>query len=74
MWSNDRYESVEHRASVNSEKEGTLVEPLDEMVSEENPSRYDAYIWGEFFRTRRRSNFRKLDVDNIQIAQLRKDR
>jgi len=47
---------------------------LEEMVSEENPSRYDAYSWVEFFRTRRRSNFRKLDVDNIQIAQLRKDR
>ncbi|XP_008665133.1 probable 2-oxoglutarate-dependent dioxygenase At5g05600 [Zea mays] len=86
VWSNDRYESVEHRASVNSEKErfsipyffnpamATLVEPLEEMVSEENPARYASYSWGDFFRTRRRSNFRKLDVDNIQIAQLRKDK
>ena len=51
----------------------TAVEPLEEMVSEERPSRYNAYDWGEFFCTRRRSNFSKLDVDNIQIAHLRKD-
>ena len=42
-------------------------------MSEERPSRYNAYDWGEFFCTRRRSNFSKLDVDNIQIAHLRKD-
>ena len=86
VWSNDRYESVEHRASVNSEQERfsipyffnparrTAVEPLEEMVSEERPSRYNAYDWGDFFCARRRSNFRKLDVDNIQIAHLRKER
>jgi len=33
---------------------------------------YDAFSWGELFRTRRRSNFRKLDVDNIRIVDLRK--
>ncbi|PUZ37977.1 hypothetical protein GQ55_9G159800 [Panicum hallii var. hallii] len=91
VWSNDRYESVEHQASVNSEQERfsipyffnparrTAVEPLEEMVSEERPSRYNAYDWGEFCQIRghrvgTRSNFRKLDVDNIQIAHLRKDR
>ncbi|KAF8722126.1 hypothetical protein HU200_022766 [Digitaria exilis] len=86
VWSNDRYQSVEHRASVNQEQErfsipyffnpamDTVVEPLPEMVSEERPSRYNAYGWGEFFCTRRRSNFRKLPVDNIQIDQLRKDK
>ena len=52
---------------------GTLVEPLEEMVSEEDPARYDAYSWGDFFCTRRRSNFRKMDADNIQIAHLRKE-
>ncbi|CAN6292683.1 unnamed protein product [Urochloa humidicola] len=86
VWSNDRYQSVEHRTSVNSEKERfsipyffnpgthTVVEPLQEMVSEKRPSRYHVYNWGEFFCTRRRSNFRKLEVDNIQIAHPRKDR
>ena len=84
VWSNDRYESVEHRASVNLDKERfsipyffnpawhTLIEPLEELMSEESPSRYNAYNWGEFFSTRRRSNFRKLDVANIQIAHLRR--
>ncbi|CAO2198850.1 unnamed protein product, partial [Urochloa humidicola] len=86
VWSNDRYESVEHRVSVNSEKERfsipyffnpcrhTVVEPLQEMVSEERPSRYHAYNWGDFFRIRRRSNFGKLEADDIQIAHLRKDK
>ncbi|CAN6287514.1 unnamed protein product [Urochloa humidicola] len=80
VWSNDRYESVEHRASVNSEEERfsipyffnpawhTVVEPLQEMVSEERPSRYHAYSWGDFFCARRRSNFRKLEVDNITTS------
>ncbi|KAL6867676.1 hypothetical protein ACP4OV_015700 [Aristida adscensionis] len=85
VWSNEVYQSVEHRASVNSEKRRfsipyffnpgmqTVVEPLQEMVSEGNPSRYNAYNWGEFFITRRKSNFRKMKVDYIQITQYRKD-
>ncbi|KAL6637271.1 hypothetical protein ACP70R_024843 [Stipagrostis hirtigluma subsp. patula] len=85
VWSNDVYRSVEHRASVNSERErfsipyffnpamDTLVEPLPEMVSDGNPSRYNAYSWHDFFVTRRKSNFRKMKVDNIQITQFRKD-
>ncbi|TVT97809.1 hypothetical protein EJB05_56920 [Eragrostis curvula] len=84
VWSNDRYESAEHRVSVNSAKERfsmpyffnpasyTMVEPLEELVSEENPARYDAYNWGEFFSTRKNSNFKKLDVENVQIAHFRK--
>uniref|UniRef100_A0A453HF26 Fe2OG dioxygenase domain-containing protein n=5 Tax=Triticinae TaxID=1648030 RepID=A0A453HF26_AEGTS len=86
VWSNDRYESAEHRVSVNSEKErfsmpyffnpgsDAMVEPLEEMVSDERPARYDAYNWGNFFSTRKNSNFRKLDVENVQIAHFRKDR
>ncbi|TVU46097.1 hypothetical protein EJB05_05615, partial [Eragrostis curvula] len=84
VWSNDRYESAEHRVSVNSEKERfsmpyffnpasyTNVEPLEEMVSEENPPRYDAYNWGDFFGTRKNSDFKKLDVENVQAAHFRK--
>ncbi|KAK3146732.1 hypothetical protein QOZ80_3BG0271020 [Eleusine coracana subsp. coracana] len=83
VWSNDRYESAEHRVSVNSEKERfsmpyffnpasyTMVEPLKELLSEENPSRYNAYNWGDFFSTRKNSNFKKLDVENVQIAHFR---
>lgn len=49
VWSNDRYESVEHRVMVNSEKERfsvpfffnpahhTMVKPLDELTSKQNP-------------------------------------
>lgn len=79
VWSNDKYESVEHRAMVNSEKErfsipfffnpehSTMVEPLNDLTDDENPPKYRAYNWGKFNMNRRRSNFKKLAVENIQI-------
>ena len=84
VWSNDRYESAEHRVSVNSARERfsmpyffnpasyTMVEPVEELVSEEAPPRYNAYNWGDFFSTRKNSNYKKLDVENIQIAHFKK--
>ncbi|KAL3506357.1 hypothetical protein ACH5RR_031739 [Cinchona calisaya] len=83
VWSNDKYESVEHRVMVNSEKERfsipfffnpahyTWVEPLEELINERNPAKYKAYNWGQFFLSRRRSNFKKLDVENLQIYHFR---
>ncbi|XP_047087742.1 jasmonate-induced oxygenase 2-like [Lolium rigidum] len=85
VWSNDRYQSAEHRASVNSRKErfslpyffnpgsGAMIEPLEELVSDDSPPRYRAYNWGVFFRTKRSSNFKKLAVENLQIAHFKKD-
>ncbi|KAH7834030.1 hypothetical protein Vadar_012087 [Vaccinium darrowii] len=83
VWSNDRYESVEHRVMVNSEKErfsmpfffnpdhNVMVEPLEELITEQNPAKYRAYNWGKFFANRRLSNFKKLGVENIQIHHFR---
>ncbi|XP_027120142.2 protein LATERAL BRANCHING OXIDOREDUCTASE 1-like [Coffea arabica] len=84
VWSNDKYESVEHRVMVNSEKERfsiplffnpayyTWVEPLEELINEQNPPpKYKAYNWGKFFSSRRRSNFKKLEVENLQIYHFR---
>ncbi|KAL2477217.1 2-oxoglutarate (2OG) and Fe(II)-dependent oxygenase superfamily protein [Forsythia ovata] len=83
VWSNDKYESVEHRVMVNPDKERfsipfflnpshfTWVEPLEELINEENPAKYKAYNWGKFFANRRRSNFKKLNVENIQIYHFR---
>ncbi|KAH6825926.1 2-oxoglutarate and oxygenase superfamily protein [Perilla frutescens var. hirtella] len=79
VWSNDKYESVEHRVKVNAEKErfstpyfmnpahDTMVEPLEELVNKQDPAKYSAYNWGKFFANRKRSNFQKLDVENVQI-------
>ncbi|XP_068655628.1 protein LATERAL BRANCHING OXIDOREDUCTASE 1-like [Aristolochia californica] len=79
VWSNEKYESVEHRVVVNSEKERfsipyffnpahyVMVKPLDELVDEQKPPKYREYNWGNFFKTRKNSNFKKLDVENIQI-------
>ncbi|KAK7319823.1 hypothetical protein RJT34_04551 [Clitoria ternatea] len=79
VWSNDAYESVEHRVVVNSEKERfsipfflfpahcTEVKPLEELVSEQNPSKYKAYNWGKFLVNRTGSNFEKQNAENLQI-------
>ena len=70
VWSNDAYESVDHRVVVNSEKErlsipffffpahDTKVKPLEELINEQNPSKYRPYNWG---------NFKKQNEENIQI-------
>lgn len=79
VWSNDKYDSVEHRVMVNSERErfsipfffnpshSTMVKPLVELATDENPANYKEYNWGKFFATRKLSNFKKLAVENIQI-------
>ncbi|KAK1414476.1 hypothetical protein QVD17_30221 [Tagetes erecta] len=84
VWSNDTYESVEHRVRVNSTRERfsipffmnpahyTVVEPLAELISEKNPAKYKGYNWGKFLTTRKHSNFKKLDVENIQIYHFKK--
>ncbi|CAN6360676.1 unnamed protein product [Urochloa humidicola] len=85
VWTNDKYESMEHRVSLNSEKvrfsipyflnpsRNTVIEPLQEMVSTENPPKYNSYNWGEFFSTRRKAGFKKHVVQiNTETAQFRK--
>ncbi|KAM0951511.1 putative flavanone 3-dioxygenase [Dioscorea sansibarensis] len=84
VWTNEKYESVEHRVSVNSEKArlsilffllptfSTNVKPLEELVSDENPARYEANNWGDYFSSRLGSNFRKMDKENLQISHFKK--
>ncbi|CAK9315826.1 unnamed protein product [Citrullus colocynthis] len=80
VWSNEKYESVKHRAvMVNSKKErysfafffnpshSTIVEPLEELIDPQNPPKYKSYSFGKFLTHRKRSNFKKLNVDNIQV-------
>ncbi|CAI0399762.1 unnamed protein product [Linum tenue] len=83
VWSNERYKSAEHRAVVNGEKERysialflvpshhVMVKPLEELVSEEDPPKYLPYNWGKFYATRNRSDYKKQNVDNIQIHDFR---
>ncbi|XP_052191759.1 protein DMR6-LIKE OXYGENASE 2-like isoform X2 [Diospyros lotus] len=83
VWSNDEYESVEHRVMVNSEKErfsipfffnpdhSVMVEPLKELVTEQSPAKYRPYNWGRFLTNRKLSNFKNLGVDNVQIHHFR---
>ncbi|XP_073115857.1 protein DMR6-LIKE OXYGENASE 2 isoform X5 [Elaeis guineensis] len=85
VWSNDKYESAEHRVCVNSEKARcsvpfffnpahyVTVQPLEELIDEKNsPAKYNAYNWGEFFKTRKNSNFKKPGGENIQIYHFKK--
>ncbi|KAG7022434.1 Protein DMR6-LIKE OXYGENASE 1 [Cucurbita argyrosperma subsp. argyrosperma] len=83
VWSNDKYESVEHRVVVNTEKERfsipffffpahhTMVKPLEEVVNEQNPPKYREYNFGKFFASRNRSDFQKQKVENVQIDHFR---
>ncbi|XP_039139645.1 flavanone 3-dioxygenase 2-like [Dioscorea cayenensis subsp. rotundata] len=84
VWTNERYESVEHRASVNSEKArlsipffflptfSTNVKPLEELVSDENPAKYEEYNWRDYFSSHLGGNFKKMDKEDIQISHFRK--
>ena len=79
VWSNGKYESVEHRAVVNGEKERlsiasfffpaphVVVKPLEELVNEQNPARYREYSWGKFYADRLFGDFKKREVENLQI-------
>ncbi|ESW25153.1 hypothetical protein PHAVU_003G011800 [Phaseolus vulgaris] len=83
VWSNDKYESVEHRVVVNTTKERfsvpffffpahhVTVKPCEELVNEQNPARFREYNYGKFFANRNRSDFKKRDVENIQIQHFR---
>jgi len=78
-WSNDKYESVEHRVMVNSERGRfsipfffnpayhVIVEPLHELTDDQNPPKYKPFNWWKFIANRNLSNFKNLDVDNLQI-------
>lgn len=83
VWSNDKYESVEHRVMVNSEKDRfsipfflnpahyTVVKPLEELIDEKNRPKFKAYSWGKFMTHRKESNFKKQNVENIQTYHFR---
>lgn len=82
VWSNDKYESVEHRVVVNSVKERfsvpffffpghqVMLKPLEGILNGDSP-RYKEYNWGKFLATRNRSDFKKQAVENIQISHVR---
>ncbi|XP_057737325.1 jasmonate-induced oxygenase 2-like isoform X1 [Arachis stenosperma] len=79
VWSNDRYESVEHRAMVNCESErfsipyfffpthDTEVKPLEELINDQNPPKYRPYKSGKFLLYRMINDFKKQNKDNLQI-------
>ncbi|XP_006856246.2 probable 2-oxoglutarate-dependent dioxygenase At5g05600 [Amborella trichopoda] len=83
VWSNDEYESAEHRVVVNSKRERfsmpffyipsacEFIEPLEEKMSEKNPPNYLPYNWGHFYISRKLSNFKKRNTENLQIQHFR---
>jgi isopenicillin N synthase-like dioxygenase len=49
----------------------TMVKPLEELVNEQNPAKYKEFNWGKFVANRNRSDFKKQDVENVQIYHFR---
>ncbi|KAL4180331.1 hypothetical protein AMTRI_Chr13g91530 [Amborella trichopoda] len=86
VWSNDIYDSLLHRVVLDSQVERysaihvaapsyhCVVKPLEELVDENNPANYGEYKWGEFFMTRRISNFKKLDKPVIEVTDFKKSK
>ncbi|KAK7362688.1 hypothetical protein VNO77_04808 [Canavalia gladiata] len=80
VWSNEAYESVEHRVTTNSAKDrfsipffffpahDTQVKPLEELINEQNPAKYRPYKWGKFLARRKSDNFKKKNVENIHVT------
>jgi isopenicillin N synthase-like dioxygenase len=44
-----------------------MVEPVKELVNEQNPAKYNAYNVGKFYANRNRSDFKKREIKSIQI-------
>ncbi|XP_028777079.1 probable 2-oxoglutarate-dependent dioxygenase At5g05600 [Neltuma alba] len=77
------YESVEQRVIVNCKKERfsisfffnpahyTIVEPLKELIHEQNPSKYRPYNFGKYLVKRKESNSQKQNVENLLISHFR---
>uniref|UniRef100_A0A0D6QSZ2 Fe2OG dioxygenase domain-containing protein n=1 Tax=Araucaria cunninghamii TaxID=56994 RepID=A0A0D6QSZ2_ARACU len=79
VWSNDKYESVEHRVVVNDKEERfsvpffftpshhVMMAPAPELLNEDNPPKYKEFNWGKFYKRRTEGNFKNLGVENLQI-------
>ncbi|CAK8537569.1 unnamed protein product [Lathyrus sativus] len=75
VWSNDKYESAEHRVVVNSQKERysypfflfpgahIIVKPAEEL----GPAKYKAYNFGKYYANRTHADFSKQDVEGKEI-------
>ena len=48
-----------------------MVKPLEELVNEQDRAKYREFNWGKFVANRNRSDFKKQDVENIQISHFR---
>ncbi|TKY69168.1 Hyoscyamine 6-dioxygenase [Spatholobus suberectus] len=79
VWSNDKYKGVEHRVVVSTQRERfsipffffpahhVMVKPAEELVNEQNPARYREYNFGKFLANRTHADFKKRDMENLQI-------
>ncbi|CAK8537567.1 unnamed protein product [Lathyrus sativus] len=79
VWSNDKYDSAEHRVVLNSQKERfsypfflfpgphIMVKPAEELVTEQDPAKYKAYNFGKYYANRTHADFSKQDVERKEV-------
>lgn len=82
VYSNDKYQSVEHRVVVNKNVDRysfplffnpacwVNVSPIPQLTDNQHPPRYRPFNWGKYIKSRMDSNFKQLGVDNLQISDL----
>lgn len=80
VYSNDKYQSVEHRVVVNENRDRYSfplfftpahwvdLAPIPELTNEQNPPRYRPFNWGKYLKRRFDSNYKNLGVENLQIS------
>ncbi|KAH7282384.1 hypothetical protein KP509_35G028000 [Ceratopteris richardii] len=83
VYSNDKYQSIEHRVVVNKNVErysfpyffspGHWVDlgPIPELTSDQCLPKYKSFNWGKYLKRRFDSNYKDLGVPNLQISDYR---
>ncbi|KAH7279507.1 hypothetical protein KP509_37G022100 [Ceratopteris richardii] len=83
VYSNDKYQSIEHRVVVNKNVERYSFPfffrpahwvdlcPIPELTSDQCLPKYQPFKWGKYLRRRFDSNYKDLGVPNLQISHYR---
>ncbi|KAJ7530173.1 hypothetical protein O6H91_15G082900 [Diphasiastrum complanatum] len=79
VWSNNKYQSIEHRVVVNEHKERfsvpfffnpshkSNIAPIPILLDSHNFAKYHPINWGKFRKMKNDGNFKNLGIEDLQI-------